>query len=183
MDLNVTNNLTDQIAALRQAKPLRTSAYKSADKEQEQDESQLPAVVPNAAGKGSKAGTQLLDQRQEDLADGGSRLTSTYQKDDGRTFTKIEEFALTERGSKKTVVQQNPSGSITRYEEVLDREDGGNFRRTQRFQEGAGDVSTQITTDYQVKDPFVLTGGQRPATFALYSPFTSLRGTQLDLQA
>lgn len=181
MDFNVTNSLTDQIAAFRQAKPLRAAADKSAGKT---DEPQLPALIDNGtSSRGSGTGTSLLDQKQEDLADGGYRLTSTYQKDDGRTFTKVEEFSLTERGSKKTVVQQNPSGSVTRYEEVLDREDSGNFRRTQRFQDSSGEVATQITDDYKVTNPFILTNGQSSSSFSAYSPFNSLRGTQLDLSA
>ena len=105
----------------------------------------------------------------------------TFEQENGRQFTRVEELMSTLRGSKKTVLQQNPSGSITRYEEILDREDSGTFRRTQRFQDETGEQVTQITHGYAVKDPFVLTGGSAPLSFNIPSPFESARGTQLDL--
>src|SRR5690606_11441912 len=102
---------------------------------------------------------------------------------DGRSFTRIEEIGLTPKGARRTVIQQNPSGGITRYEEVLDREGSGTFRRTQRFRNESGEVAAQITPNYQVKDPFVLTGGVLPNSFESAHSFAPLRGTQLDLIA
>lgn len=181
MDLSVSYGFSDQLSALRQARlqrapvpPVQAKSYEGG--------SRLPVPVP-VRNDAKGATTSLLSRQEEELPDGGYRLTSTFQKDDGRTFTKVEELALTERGARKTVIQQNPSGSFTRYEEVLDREDSGNFRRTQRFQDGNGDVATTITPDYKVTDAFVLTGGQSAANFLPYSPFTASRGTQLDLRA
>jgi hypothetical protein len=182
MDFSISNGLTDSLYALRQARA--SQAYVSNPKPktaEDDDNAQLPALIPSARGKTS--GTQLLNEQREDLDNGGYRVTRTFEKEDGRTFTKVEEFALTERGSRKTVIQQNPSGSFTRYEEVLDREDSGNFRRTQRFQEAGGDVTTSITTDFKVTDAFILTGGQRAQPVSLPLPFSTSRGTQLDLQA
>lgn len=43
---------------------------------------------------------------------------------------------------------------------MLDREPGGNFRRTQRFQDENGEISANITANYKVTSPFVLTGGK-----------------------
>jgi hypothetical protein len=79
-------------------------------------------------------------------------------------------------------VQQNPSGSITRYEEILERQENGTFRRTQRFEDGNGDVMTEITPDFRVRDPFILAGGGVLDEQA-GNPFPSYRGTQLDLRA
>ncbi len=182
MDFSITNGLTDPLHALRQSRAAQAYVPSPRPKTQDETGENLPALLPQSRGK--QAGTQLLSENREDMNGGGYRLTRTYEKEDGRTFTKVEEFALTERGSRRTVVQQNPSGSLTRYEEVLDREGGGNFRRTQRFQDGNGDVSTAITTGYKVTDAFVLTGGQsyQPAP-PVSAPFATSRGTQLDLQA
>ncbi len=178
MDISVNNSLTDSLSALRQARSARAYAFQPAATQK--PEENLPTRVP--ANIDAPSGTRLINESREQVGDTGYRLTRTFEREDGRTFTKVEEFALTQRGARRTVVQQNPSGSITRYEEVLDRETGGNFRRTQRFQDGNGDVATNITGDYKVTDPFILTGGNAPTAHnpALFDP---ARGTQLDLRA
>ena len=183
MDIGLTTTLTDNLAALRQARNARASAYSPAQAPQT-DESSLPAVISRTpSNTNTPQGTKLLSESRADLGDGGYRLTRTFEREDGRQFTKVEEFALTNRGARKTVVQQNPSGSITRYEEVLDCEAGGNFRRTQRFEDANGEVATNITTNYRVSDPFVLTGGAALPAYDAPSPFNPSRGTQLDLSA
>lgn len=126
--------------------------------------------------------TRLISEHREEI-DNGIRLIKTFEQADGRTFTRAEEMVLTQNGARRAVIQQNPSGGITRYEEILDREDGGTFRRTQRFQDEAGDIATQISSGYQVKDPFILTGSGYPASASSSAPFQPMRGTQLDLQA
>src|SRR5688572_6866109 len=131
MDFSVTNGLSDQLASLRQARSARSASYSPAPPREEIDAA-LPAIINRApSNTNTPQGTRLVDEIRADLGNGAYRLTRTFQREDGRSFTKIEEFALTQRGSRKTVIQQNPSGSITRYEEILDRESTGNFRRTQ----------------------------------------------------
>ncbi len=179
MDFSLTNNLYDA-AALHTARYVRAPEKLTPTPEAPQNDN-LPAVIETGP-KGKSPGTRLLSETREDLQNNGYRLTRTFEKDDGRKFTKVEEFAFTERGSRKTVVQQNPSGSISVYEEILDREDGGNFRRTQRFQDGTGETATTITPDYAVKDNFILTAGNSEPS-AHPSPFEAIRGTQLDLRA
>lgn len=183
MDISLNTSLTDSLAALRQARTATRSPY-GLSQPQQSDDTSLPAPLSRTpSNTNTPQGTRLLNESRADLGDGAYRLTRTFEREDGRQFTKIEEFALTARGARKTVVQQNPSGSITRYEEVLDREAGGNFRRTQRFEDANGEVSTNITTNYQVSDPFVLTGGTSLPAYNAPSPFNPSRGTQLDLSA
>lgn len=180
MDLNLNNMLTDSLSLLRQGKTGRVAAYKGANT---LPDTLTPATQSQPVGSQAMfaGGTRLIEEQQQPI-DNGYRFTRIFEKEDGRTFSKIEEITLTERGSRRTVLQQNPSGSITRYEEVLDREQSGDFRRTQRFQENNGDVITQITPGYRVTDSFTLTG--RMADFAPSTPaFAPSRGTQLDLQA
>lgn len=182
MDFSTTISSFDQSALAQRA--ARSRAYGLGTQSQSANQNtSTPVVINNVATNGQQSGTRLVNETNQDIADGGYRRTRIYEREDGRTFTKIEEFALTERGARKSVIQQNPSGSITRYEEILDRESGGNFRRTQRFQDSSGEVSTNITPGYKVTDPFVLTGGDTPVSYMPASPFESSRGTQLDLTA
>ncbi len=179
MDLSVSTKLPDTLAALKRAQAYGTPASSKA--ETTQTAPNLP-VVTNSSKSFNASGTQLVNEQRQELGDGGFRRTQIFERDDGRQFTRIEDFAFTERGTRRSVVQQNPSGGITRYEEVLDREGSGNFRRTQRFQDEGGEVATQITGDYRVTDPFILTGGTATQTAPL-AAFSSSRGSQLDLVA
>lgn len=183
MDLTVNtallNSSANTLAALRRAGSYGAVATKGAQTTPAQN---LPAPVQT--GKtGENTGTRLISENRQNLAEGAYRLTKTYEREDGRSFTRIEDFAFTERGTRRNVIQQNPSGNITEYEEVLDREEGGTFRRTQRFRDESGETATQITTRYSVTDPFILTGGYAAPASSGTNPFAPLRGTQLDLQA
>ena len=177
MDINLSTTLPDQLATLKRVQAYRAPVSAPAQKTAEN----LPAVTTSAQGFESQ-GTKLVSESRQDL-DGGYRLTRTYEREDGRQFMRVEDFAFTDRGARRTVTQQNPSGSITQYEEVLDRESGGTFRRTQRFRDETGETATQITSEYKVTDPFILTGGHVPSDSFQQSPFALLRGTQLDLSA
>lgn len=172
MDLRVSHGLSDSLVAARATKKDSAAYAKTAAPAQSEN---LPAIVPTAP----VGGTRLISETQDDI-ENGLRRVRTFEQEDGRKFTRIEEITLTAQSARRTVIQQNPSGGITRYEEVLDRQ-GSSFRRTQRFQDESGEVATQITPDYKVTDPFILTGGYTPA-FAQSSPFDANRGTQLDLQ-
>jgi len=177
MDLRVSSGLLNSLYASG-----GTKQQPRPDSSQSQPDSDSTALATTRDNNGSGERQTTLLNRSEEETDGGLRRTSTFQQADGRTFTKIEDITANQNSVRRAVIQQNPSGNITRYEEVLDRQPGGTFRRTQRFQDESGDVSTQITPDYQVTDPFVLTGGA-VASVSPQTPFTPLRGTQLDLQA
>ncbi len=138
-------------------------------------------LAPLPANGNSPRITRLTSESREET-DAGYRRTQIFEQADGRNFTRVEEMAITATGARRAVIQQNPSGGITRYEEVLDREPSGTFRRTQRFQDESGQSATEITPNFQVTDSFVLSGGGAPF-FADSSPFTPMRGTQLDLSA
>lgn len=129
-----------------------------------------------------QARTITLSDTIETNDDGIVRRTRVFEQEDGRRFSKLEEITFTQNGVRKIITQQNPSGSITQYEEVLDKQSDGLFRRTQRLTDGAGETSTQITPDYIPRDAFILSGGQTGFVDAA-SPFQDLRGTQLDLTA
>lgn len=179
MSLSVSANLYSLLAASGSAASRAPMTASECDA-RTAEKKNLPVLTED--GKSFKSsGTQLQSETQEELEGGGVRKTQVFAREDGRTFTRVEDFTLTERGSRRTVYQQNPSGSITQYEEVLDREASGTFRRTQRFQDEAGEISTNITSGYQVTDSFILTGEGTPRTAP--SPFQPTRGTQLDLQA
>lgn len=182
MNLSIAHGWTDRLPAFTQVKTPRTDAPGN---RAEEKPSTSAATAPQAPpGDNRSPGTRLITETREDLDGGGYRQTRVFEREDGRNFTKFEEFTFTADGARKTVTQQNPSGSITRYEEVLDLQDKeGNFRRTQRFQDVNGDVSTQITTDYKVTDAFILMRGAALSVQTAPAPFQSNRGTQLDLRA
>lgn len=173
MSLSVSANLYS-LVGLQGPLPSRVPPVERRTAEQ----ANLPTTTEDSQNF-QNSGTRLKSETSEELENGGIRRTQLFEREDGRTFTRVEDFALTERGSRRTVFQQNPSGSLTQYEEVLDREPSGNFRRTQRFTDESGETSTQITSGYQVTDAFVLTGGNARRSEPV--PFTPSRGTQLDL--
>jgi hypothetical protein len=175
MELRVTYGFPSTLPAPSPARPsgARDSASASLIYEGE---------IRPAGKDGPSNQTRLIDESREE-GENRVRRTRVFEQPDGRTFTRVEEIGLTANGARRIVIQQNPSGSITRYEEVLDRDGSGTFRRTQRFQNEAGDIAAQITPGYQVNDPFVLTGGNSPLSFDIAGPFAQTRGTQLDLTA
>lgn len=178
MDISVSLGLYDSFGTPRDRRVVQTSSRPPAAGES----SPVPVPVPSSFAK-QAGGTRLVAETREGLPEGGYRRILTFEQDDGRTLTKIEQFTVTERGARREVFQQNPSGSVTRYEEILDREPGGTFRKTQRFQDETGDISTVITPGTRVLDPFILTGGNGTLSFSAPSPFDPLRGTRLDLRA
>lgn len=180
MSLSVSSSLYSLMTLQGSAASRASGTAVAASDVRTADKKNLPVLTED--GKSFKSpGTQLTSETQQELENGSIRRTQVFEREDGRSFTRVEDFTLTERGAKRTVYQQNPSGSITQYEEVLDREPSGNFRRTQRFRDETGEIATQITSGYQVTDSFVLTGEGAPRTTP--SPFQPTRGTQLDLQA
>lgn len=101
MDFSVTNGLNGSLASQQKAKvyarPQNTSVPL---------EDNLPALVLNT---NTPQGTRLLKESRDEAGEGAYRLTKTFEREDGRTFTKVEEFALTNRGSRK---RRDPAKSI-----------------------------------------------------------------------
>ena len=180
MDLAVSTTLPDSLAALKRAQAYRAPASNPQAAAKPVPDN-LPVLTQTPASF-ETSGTKLVSESRQDVGN-GYRLTKTFEREDGRSFTRVEDFAFTERGVRRTVYQQNPSGNITEYEEVLDREGSGTFRRTQRFRDESGDSLTQVTLNYTVTDPFILTGGAAPSDPLQWTPFGARRGTQLDLSA
>lgn len=112
----------------------------------------------------------------EQKTDTGIRLIQEFETADRRTFTRIQDFTTTERGFRRDVIQQNPSGSTTRLEDILNRQDNGFFQRIQTFTDEVGITATRIDDNIPPAIPFRANG--TPNT-----PFEITRGTQLDIQA
>ena len=183
MDLSLSTSLPDLSPAPRQAQAYRGFSSQARVTTDSRIVEPLPVAVP-PSGWTEGQGTRLLKQTEESLNDhGGLRRTRTFEQEDGRYFTRIEDFEITPRGARRSVIQQNPSGAITQYEEILDREETGTFRRTQRFRGADGEIATHISNGYQVTDSFILTGGKSGTPTTAPVPFDPLRGTLLDLNA
>ncbi|PZO85778.1 MAG: hypothetical protein DI626_07095 [Micavibrio aeruginosavorus] len=182
MDFSVKNGYSQTIP--RPQQPAAGKAQPQPDTSKANDNTPLPVVYsPATSSRSLQSGTRLVSENNETIGANGFRRTATYEREDGRRFFRMEELSLTTQGARRTVTQQNPSGSISVYEEVLDRQDSGAFRRTQRFQDGTGDISTQVTEDYTVTDPFILSGGKTAFSYISPAAFQPMRGTQLDLRA
>ncbi len=115
-------------------------------------------VVRDAVSRAGAGQTRLVSETIETRPQ-GFRKTQTFERADGRTFTRIEDLAVTDKGARRSLLQQNVSGTITRLEDILERQDTGTFRRTQIFTDEGGE--TQVTIDPNVisLDPFILSGG------------------------
>lgn len=180
MALTLQNTIADSYAPYKPSiGALRAYASSSSSKQASASSSDIVQILPTDV---QSTGTRTLSDTLENLDNGGYRRTRVFEQEDGRRFSRLEEVSFSQNTARKTVVQQNPSGSITQYEEVLDKQSNGAYRRTQRFTNEAGETSTQITADYSSQDPFILTGGQT-AFSGSTNAFQTFRGTQLDLSA
>lgn len=137
-------------------------------------------VVRDAVAKASAGQTQLIAETVDPI-EKGFRKTQTFERQDGRTFTRIEDITVTDRGARRSVLQQNVSGSTTRLEDILERQEDGTFKRTQIFTDEAGETDVHIETGYVSQNPFILSGGRTPPAPNAPPPAGSQRGTQLDL--
>ncbi len=121
-------------------------------------------------------GARLISETEEET-ENGIRLVQEFETAEGRPFTRIQEFSTTTRGFQRSVIQQNPSGSTTRLEEQLNRQDDGLFQRIQRFTNEIGETQTRIDNDHVSLDLFVVSGG----TAYGQAPLDNTRGFNLDL--
>lgn len=128
-------------------------------------------------GGGNNKGARLVSETEEET-ENGRRLVQEFETAEGRPFTRIQEFSTTPRGFQRNVIQQNPSGSTTRLEEQLNRQDDGLFQRIQRFTNEIGETQTRIDNDHVSLDLFVVSGG----TAYGQTPLDNTRGYQLDLR-
>lgn len=147
--------------------------------------SQKPATIPSdtieiTQEQTTATGTRAVMDKFEPLENNGYRRTRVFEQENGRRFSKIEETMFFQSSIRKTVIQQNPSGSITQYEEILDRKSNGAFQRTQRFLDATGESSTLISPDFVSNDAFVLSNGRIGFSNESNS-FLNVKGTQLDL--
>lgn len=137
--------------------------------------------VPQNIGAPLKSNASKLINEEIEKLENGFRRTQTFETANGSKFTRIEEQTNSENRSKRLVIQQNESGSTTVIENILDRQDDGTFRQTQRFTDAAGETSTNI--EFNVSNPnssqiFGLppSPSERPP-----NPFDPSRGTQLNI--
>ncbi len=140
----------------------------------------LPAVILEDAGKGQ---TRLVrDEREK--TENGFRRAQEFETSDGRGFSRSEEFILTQAGSRRLVVQQNASGSVTSFEIVVDKLEDGNFRRTSRFTDETGNTETKIEVDLNAAQIASGQPGAGPlSTYHHIQNYTDPRGGHIDLSA
>ena len=126
--------------------------------------------------------TRLISEEIENLGNGFRRMQE-FETVEGRTFSRVEEFTADQNRAKKTIIQQNSSGSTTVLENVLDRQADGTFRSTERFTDEVGTVSTNIQFDITPNNIDILLGRPPSPERQNITPFGLSRGTQIDLSA
>lgn len=126
--------------------------------------------------------TRLISEEIEKL-DNGFRRMQEFETAKGRKFSRIEEFTADQNRAKKTIIQQNSSGSTTMLENILDRQANGTFRSTERFTDEVGAVSTNIEFDITPNNADILLGRPPSPDKNSQSPLKPIRGTQIDLSA
>ena len=114
----------------------------------------------------------------------GFRRTENFTNADGKPFTRIEEVTSTPNRTKRIVIQRNESGSTTQTESIIDRQEDGSFRLTQRFTNEVGETTTNIELNHIPQNADIILG-RLPESIreSVNNPFQSLRGTQVDLTA
>lgn len=124
---------------------------------------------------------RLVSESVERL-ENGFRRTQEFENKDGRSFTRIEEFTTTSDRAHRTVIQQNDSGSTTVLEDILDRQDDGQFRLTRRFTDETGETTTDIQFNIKPLDADILLGRAPEPDKSKDNPFQPLRGTEFDIK-
>lgn len=135
------------------------------------------AASANTQGRGPR----LLSETVESI-ENGFRRTQEFENREGNPFTRIEEFTTTGDRARRTVIQQNDSGNTTILEDVLDRQEDGQFRLTRRFTDEAGETTTDIQFNIKPLDADILLGRAPEPDKSKDNPFQPLRGTEFDIK-
>lgn len=167
------------VAPIPQANPLQKSQPKDIislsgqkpDREQSQQQSGFQGKQ-----------TRLITEEIEKLENGFRRIQE-FENSEGRKFSRLEEFTADQNRAKKTIIQQNSSGSTTVLENVLDRQANGTFRSTERFIDEVGAVSTNVQYNITPDNVDILLGRPPSPDLNNQSPLKPTRGTQIDLSA
>lgn len=131
--------------------------------------------------RGIKTNASKLVSEDLENIENGFRRTQTFETAKGGIFTRVEEQTSVNDRSKRLVIQQNESGSTTVLENILDRQDDGTFRQTQRFTNEVGETSTNIEFDVTNSNATQIFGLTPEPTDKPVEPFGVTRGTQYDV--
>lgn len=160
---------------------------KSAQAINKQDLVSLSRNAVNADGRGQnnflqKNQTKLSSEKIENL-ENGFRRVQEFENGQGKKFTRIEEFITSDERSRRTVIQQNESGSTNVIDNVLDRQADGTFRLTQKYTDEIGEVQTNIQYNVTPNDANIILGRPPAPDQQTDNPFRQFRGTQFDVTA
>lgn len=136
-----------------------------------------PIRPPETVMQGLAAAQPRLVSESVDTMERGFRRTQVFRQSDGRNFIRNEEVSVTERGMQRTVTQENPSGSRTRFDETLERQPNGSFQRIVRHINESGALETKVEENQNGIDKFILSGGSYTA---LDTPYDTSRGNYFD---
>jgi hypothetical protein len=137
--------------------------------------------VPENLGASLKSNASKLVSEEVEKLENGFRRTQVFETPQGGKFTRIEEQTTSDDRSKRIVIQQNDSGNTTILENILDRQEDGSFRQTQRFTDEAGETSTNIEFNVNGQNFSQLAGLPPSPSEKPPNPFDPSRGTQINI--
>jgi hypothetical protein len=140
-------------------------------------------VGNNGEAKGFAAKqTRLVSEDIEPL-ENGFRRRQEFENTEGRTFSRVEEVITENDRTSRTVIQQNASGTTTIFENILDRQEDGSFRLTERYTDETGKTNTNIKLNTTPDNEDIILGRPPAPEQSDQNPFRLTRGTQFDVSA
>ena len=182
MDIKNTSGVLESL--LGKSKPVsatRVGNSTSGTKQRASTSLDVVNVTNNTSNAVRSNASKLISENIEKI-DNGFRRVQEFETAKGQKFTRIEEVTTTAEQSKRLVVQQNESGSISISENILDRQDNGSFRKTERFTNEIGETDTNIEFNVASDNASQLLGLPPSPTDKPRQPFEPLRGTQYDVR-
>lgn len=188
MDINNPTSLLDSLLTAGTKKPQTLTGNTAFSKREngQQVEKTLNQDIVRLSGHQKQAPnlqtkqTQLVSEKTEKI-ENGFRRVQEFENKAGKKFTRIEEYTTTDERTKRIVIQQNNSGSTTIAENILDRQEDGYFRLTQRFTDEIGETSTNIEFDVTPNNAGIILGRAPTPEQSNDNPFQQIRGTQFDV--
>lgn len=106
----------------------------------------VDAITRNFA-QGNSAGQTRLLQETITREERGFQRFQEFQRGDGSRFSRTEEFSATDNRLTRRVIQQNPSGLSTIFEDIFQQNGNNEFQRIQRFTDESGQTSVNISEE------------------------------------
>ncbi len=137
-------------------------------------------IVSKASNENLSNGQTALINENIESIEKGFRRTQEFVNADGRSFSRTEEFTVTNKGYRRSVQQTNPSGSQTLLQETVELQENGQYIKEQRFTDASGETFLHLNENFKPDNAFILADG-RVFQFTR-SEDAHYRGTRVDMR-